>query len=81
MHGAERGFPFAMLTTRCEVGGVGVVGWTIPLEPDPGTNPPSTPMLRIHCLLLNLATWSALAGYALVWRRNNQSSEGAVPRW
>lgn len=65
MHGEERGLPFVMLTNRCTVGGEGVVGWAVPLAADPGTNPPSTPMLRVDSVAFNLIAWSALAALAL----------------
>ena len=77
MCGGDRGIPLAMLTTRCEVGGVGIVGWAVPLRADPGTNPTSTPMLRVHYAILNWSTWSAVAALALFWRSRQVKSARA----
>ena len=60
MCGSLRGLPFPILTTRCEVGGIGIVGMTIPIEKDPGTNPTSLRILDWGGLLLNVGIFSVI---------------------
>jgi hypothetical protein len=73
MHGEIRGFPFPILTNRGAVGGVGIVGWTVPLEKDRGANPPPLCILDAGGFIMNVASFgfvSFLAACVIIDRRS-----------